>query len=185
VQDVNELSEQGGHVLSIEFSEQVDPAVFRAIPGVSQVTASDRTLTITAGGDLDAVSRRRRASGSTPCAAPKSTSTTCSTTTTGRRVPTRRAAGRRPTMRCDVFRRELADHRRSVIGCSIGALLLVALYVFLYPTIKSSGAGVQQLLTPCPRDSGVPSSRRASAISHRPATSAPSSSASSCPRCCW
>jgi ABC-2 type transport system ATP-binding protein len=55
VQDVNELSEQGGHVLSIEFSEQVDPAVFRAIPGVSQVTASDRTLTITAGGDLDAV----------------------------------------------------------------------------------------------------------------------------------
>jgi ABC-2 type transport system ATP-binding protein len=55
VQDVNELSQQGGHVLSIEFSEQVDPAVFRAIPGVSQVAASDRTLTITAGGDLDAV----------------------------------------------------------------------------------------------------------------------------------
>jgi ABC-2 type transport system ATP-binding protein len=55
VQDVNELSEQGGHVLSIEFSEQVDPAVFRAIPGVSQVSVSDRTLTITAGGNLDAV----------------------------------------------------------------------------------------------------------------------------------
>jgi ABC-2 type transport system ATP-binding protein len=55
VQDVNELAQQGGHVLSIEFSEPIDPAVFRAIPGVSQVTASDRTLTITAGGDLDAV----------------------------------------------------------------------------------------------------------------------------------
>jgi ABC-2 type transport system ATP-binding protein len=55
VQDVNELAQQGGHVLSIEFSEQVDPAVFRAIPGVSQVAASDRTLTITAGRDLDAV----------------------------------------------------------------------------------------------------------------------------------
>jgi ABC-2 type transport system ATP-binding protein len=55
VQDVNELAQQGGHVLSIEFSEPVDPAVFRAIPGVSQVTASDRTLTITAGRDLDAV----------------------------------------------------------------------------------------------------------------------------------
>jgi ABC-2 type transport system permease protein len=54
-------------------------------------------------------------------------------------------------MRCDVFRRELADHRRSVIGCSIGALLLVALYVFLYPTIKSSGAGVQQLLNTLPK----------------------------------
>src|ERR1035437_2293656 len=55
VQDVNELSQQGGHVLSIEFSEQVDPAVFRAISGVSQVAANDRTLTITVGGDLDAV----------------------------------------------------------------------------------------------------------------------------------
>jgi ABC-2 type transport system ATP-binding protein len=55
VEDVNELSQQGGHVLSIEFSEQVDPTVFRAIPGVSQVTVSDRTLTITAGGALDAV----------------------------------------------------------------------------------------------------------------------------------
>jgi ABC-2 type transport system ATP-binding protein len=55
VQDVNELAQQGGHVLSIEFAEPVDPAVFRAIPGVSQVTVSDRTLTITAGSDLDAV----------------------------------------------------------------------------------------------------------------------------------
>jgi ABC-2 type transport system ATP-binding protein len=55
VQDVNELAQQGGHVLSIEFSEQVDPAVFRAISGVSQVAANDRTLTITVGGDLDAV----------------------------------------------------------------------------------------------------------------------------------
>ena len=29
--------------------------MFLAIPGVSQVTVSDRTLTVTAGGDLDAV----------------------------------------------------------------------------------------------------------------------------------
>jgi len=54
-------------------------------------------------------------------------------------------------MRCDVFRRELADHRQSLIGCSVGALALVALYVFLYPTIKSSGAGVQQLLNTLPK----------------------------------
>jgi ABC-2 type transport system permease protein len=54
-------------------------------------------------------------------------------------------------MRRDVFRRELADHRRSLIGCGVGALLLVALYVFFYPTIKSSGAGVQQLLNTMPK----------------------------------
>ena len=54
-------------------------------------------------------------------------------------------------MRLDVFRRELADHRRSLIGCGVGALLLVALYVFLYPSIKSSGAGVQQLLNTLPK----------------------------------
>ena len=55
VQDVNELAQQGRHMLAIEFSEPVDPAVFAGIPGVSQVTASGHTLTITAGGDLDAV----------------------------------------------------------------------------------------------------------------------------------
>jgi ABC-2 type transport system ATP-binding protein len=55
VQDVNELSQQGRHVLSIEFLEPVDPAVFERLPGVSQVTVADRTLTITASGDLDAV----------------------------------------------------------------------------------------------------------------------------------
>ena len=55
VQDVNELAQQGRHVLTIEFLEPVDPAVFEAVPGVSQVTASDRALTVTASGDLDAV----------------------------------------------------------------------------------------------------------------------------------
>jgi ABC-2 type transport system permease protein len=54
-------------------------------------------------------------------------------------------------MRLDVFRRELADHRRSLVGCGVGGLLLVALYVFLYPSIKSSGAGVQQLLNTLPK----------------------------------
>jgi len=55
VQDVNELAQQGRHVISIEFLEPVDPSVFERLPGVSQVTASDHTLTITASGDLDAV----------------------------------------------------------------------------------------------------------------------------------
>jgi len=55
VQDVNDLAQRGQHVLAIEFLEPVDPAVFSTLPGVSQVTASDRTLTITASGDLDAV----------------------------------------------------------------------------------------------------------------------------------
>ena len=88
-------------------------------------------------------------------------------------------------MRFDVFRRELADHRRSLIGCSAGALVLVALYVFLYPTIRSSGAGVQQLLNTLPKGFRLRSSLRASATSHHPDTWAPSCSASSCPRCCW
>jgi ABC-2 type transport system ATP-binding protein len=55
VQDVNELSQQGRHVLSIEFLEPVEADVFEHLPGVSQVTASDRTLTLTVSGDLDAV----------------------------------------------------------------------------------------------------------------------------------
>ena len=42
-------------MLAIEFLEPVDPSLFDAFPGVSQVTASDHTLTITASGDLDAV----------------------------------------------------------------------------------------------------------------------------------
>ena len=55
VQDVNELAEQGRHVLSIEFREPVDAAAFERLPGVSQVTAADTTLTLTVSGDLDAV----------------------------------------------------------------------------------------------------------------------------------
>jgi len=55
VQDVSELAQQGRHMLTIEFLEPVEPEVFERIPGVSQVTASDQTLTITASGDLDAV----------------------------------------------------------------------------------------------------------------------------------
>jgi len=55
VQDVSELAQQGRHMLTIEFLEPVRPEVFERIPGVSQVTASDQTLTITASGDLDAV----------------------------------------------------------------------------------------------------------------------------------
>ena len=38
VQDVNELAQQGGHVLSIEFSEPVDPA---RVPGHSRGVAGD------------------------------------------------------------------------------------------------------------------------------------------------
>jgi ABC-2 type transport system permease protein len=54
-------------------------------------------------------------------------------------------------MRLDVFRRELADHRNMAIGCGIGALALACMYIFFYPTIKSSGAGVQQLLNTLPK----------------------------------
>jgi ABC-2 type transport system permease protein len=54
-------------------------------------------------------------------------------------------------MRVDVFRRELADHRRSLIGCTAGAVLLGAMYIFFYPTIRSSGAGVEQLLDAMPK----------------------------------
>ena len=54
-------------------------------------------------------------------------------------------------MHLDVLRRELADHRRSLIGCTVGALLLGAMYILFYPTIKSSGAGVEQLLNAMPK----------------------------------
>jgi ABC-2 type transport system permease protein len=54
-------------------------------------------------------------------------------------------------MHIDVFRRELADHRRSLIGCTVGALLLGAMYIFFYPTIKTSGSGVEQLLNTMPK----------------------------------
>ena len=54
-------------------------------------------------------------------------------------------------MHADVLRRDLADHRRALIGCTVGALLLAAMYILFYPTIKSSGAGVQQLLDTMPK----------------------------------
>jgi ABC-2 type transport system permease protein len=50
----------------------------------------------------------------------------------------------------DVLRRELADHRRSLLGCTVGAMLLASVYIFFYPTIHTSGAGVEQLLNTMP-----------------------------------
>jgi ABC-2 type transport system ATP-binding protein len=41
--------------LEIEFGEDVDPAEFRALPGVAEITASGRTLTIGFEGSADAV----------------------------------------------------------------------------------------------------------------------------------
>jgi ABC-2 type transport system ATP-binding protein len=55
MQDVNELAQQGRHVLSIQFLEPVEPNVFERLPGVSQVVSTDHALTITVSGDLDAV----------------------------------------------------------------------------------------------------------------------------------
>jgi ABC-2 type transport system permease protein len=54
-------------------------------------------------------------------------------------------------MHLDVVRREMADHRRSSIACAVGAVLLVMLYIFFFPTIKTSGASVQQLLNSMPK----------------------------------
>ncbi|MGO8687785.1 MAG: ABC transporter permease subunit [Candidatus Dormibacteria bacterium] len=54
-------------------------------------------------------------------------------------------------MHADILRRELADHRRSLLGCTAGALLLGAMYILFYPTIRTSGAGVQQLLDSMPK----------------------------------
>ena len=54
-------------------------------------------------------------------------------------------------MHADVFRRELADHRRAVLAWSAGAVLLSVMYILLYPTIRSSGAGLQQLLDSMPK----------------------------------
>jgi beta-exotoxin I transport system permease protein len=54
-------------------------------------------------------------------------------------------------MHADVLRRELADHRRAVLAWGIGASLLSAMYILFYPTIRSSGSGVQQLLDSMPK----------------------------------
>ena len=54
-------------------------------------------------------------------------------------------------MRADVLRRELVDHRRSLLGCTVGGVLLACLYIFFYPTIRTSGAGVEQLLKTLPK----------------------------------
>jgi ABC-2 type transport system ATP-binding protein len=55
VQDVSELAEQGRRVISIHFLEPVEPNMFKRLPGVSQVTATDHAITLTVSGDLDAV----------------------------------------------------------------------------------------------------------------------------------
>lgn len=53
-------------------------------------------------------------------------------------------------MHADVLRRELADHWRALIAWSAGGVLLSVTYVFFYPSIRSSGAGLQQLLDSMP-----------------------------------
>src|ERR1035437_7849872 len=53
-------------------------------------------------------------------------------------------------MHADVFRRELADHWRALFAWSAGAVLLSAVYIFFYPSIHTSGAGIQQLLDSMP-----------------------------------
>lgn len=55
IQDVKELAQQGRRVVSIQFLEPVGVEEFEHLPGVSQVTRSDQTLTLTVTGDLDAV----------------------------------------------------------------------------------------------------------------------------------
>ena len=53
-------------------------------------------------------------------------------------------------MHADVLRRELADHWRALIAWSTGAVLLSVTYLFFYPSIRTSGAGIQQLLDSMP-----------------------------------
>jgi ABC-2 type transport system ATP-binding protein len=55
IQDVKELAQRGQRVVSIEFLEPVTVEEFQHLPGVSRVTMSDQTLTLTLSGDLDAV----------------------------------------------------------------------------------------------------------------------------------
>jgi ABC-2 type transport system permease protein len=54
-------------------------------------------------------------------------------------------------MHADVLRRELADHRGSLLGCTVGGILLACLYIFFYPSIRSGGAGIEQLLKSLPK----------------------------------
>jgi ABC-2 type transport system permease protein len=54
-------------------------------------------------------------------------------------------------MHADVLRRELADHLRPALAWCTGAFLLASMYIAFYPTIRSSGAGIQQLLDSMPK----------------------------------
>lgn len=54
-------------------------------------------------------------------------------------------------MRAEVLRRELDDHWRTVLAWSAGAIMLTAVYVFFYPSIHHSGAGIQKLLNTMPK----------------------------------
>ncbi len=54
-------------------------------------------------------------------------------------------------MHADVLRLELADHLRGMLAWSLGAMLLAAQYVLFYPTIRSSGASIQELLDSMPK----------------------------------
>jgi ABC-2 type transport system permease protein len=53
-------------------------------------------------------------------------------------------------MNADVSRRELADHWRALTAWSAGAVLLSATYILFYPSIRTSGAGIQHLLDSMP-----------------------------------
>jgi ABC-2 type transport system ATP-binding protein len=55
VLDVGDLADRGRHVISIQFLEPVAPSAFESLPGVSEVNATDHTVTVTVSGDLDPV----------------------------------------------------------------------------------------------------------------------------------
>jgi ABC-2 type transport system ATP-binding protein len=55
VEDVEDLRARAVRDVRIRFGERVDPAPFRSIPGVSQVHAEGRTVSLRASGDLDAL----------------------------------------------------------------------------------------------------------------------------------
>ncbi|MGA7912929.1 MAG: ABC transporter ATP-binding protein [Candidatus Dormiibacterota bacterium] len=55
VLDVGDLADRGRHVISIQFLEPVAPEAFESLPGVTDVSATDHTVTVTVSGDLDPV----------------------------------------------------------------------------------------------------------------------------------
>ena len=121
--------------------EQVDPAEFERIEGVSAVQVSDRRLSLAVSGSMDAVVKALRGSpdrNAVDTRAPISRRSSSVFTKAMGTKPSARA--QRQRMLRSVAGRGIFEQRRAVIGWALGLAALVVIVFLYYPSIRDDAA---------------------------------------------